>query len=130
MQFADIHMKSCRHSTMAAFATHNRWLHGHHGGEYRLLVGRRGTATLPTRAELRQQRLGQRPQLVRRPLDDPGRSDVEIGEVSGEASANVVREYIYLSEWEGTPFSAVYEQLRHVPSWRTHSLPTSHNVLA
>ncbi|MFJ9368955.1 alpha/beta fold hydrolase [Nocardia sp. NPDC101769] len=47
-----------------------------------------------------------------------------------EAPADILREYIYLSEWEGTPFTAVYEQLQHDPSWRTHSLPTSHNVLA
>ncbi|WP_460724064.1 alpha/beta fold hydrolase [Nocardia heshunensis] len=47
-----------------------------------------------------------------------------------ETPPDALREYIYLSKWEGTPFTAVYEKLQHDPSWRTHSLPTSHNVLA
>ncbi|MEV6773525.1 alpha/beta hydrolase [Nocardia sp. NPDC051030] len=50
--------------------------------------------------------------------------------LSGQASKSIVREYIYLSGWEGTPFTEVYQRLREDPSWRTHSLPTSHNVLA
>ncbi|MGW5109395.1 alpha/beta fold hydrolase [Nocardia sp. NPDC004123] len=49
--------------------------------------------------------------------------------LSGRAPESILREYIYLSGWEGTPFTDVYQRLRNDPSWRTHSLPTSHNVL-
>lgn len=39
------------------------------------------------------------------------------------------RDYIYLSGWaERSPFTAVYQRLRHDPDWRVHVLPTGHNV--
>lgn len=38
------------------------------------------------------------------------------------------RDYVYLDGWSGTPFTEVYQRLRHDPDWRVHSLPTGHNV--
>ncbi|MFF3573711.1 hypothetical protein ACFYXQ_38735 [Nocardia jiangxiensis] len=49
--------------------------------------------------------------------------------LSGRAPESILRDYIYLSGWEGTPFTDVYQRLRNNSSWRTHTLPTSHNVL-
>ena len=39
------------------------------------------------------------------------------------------RDYIYLSGWEATPFTPLYERLSRDPSWHVHSLPTGHNVM-
>ncbi|WP_067663542.1 alpha/beta fold hydrolase [Nocardia miyunensis] len=50
--------------------------------------------------------------------------------LDGRAREDIPREYIYLSGWEGTPFTEVYERLRDDPKWRTHTLPTGHNVVA
>jgi pimeloyl-ACP methyl ester carboxylesterase len=39
------------------------------------------------------------------------------------------RGYIYLSGWQDTPFTTVYERLSQDPAWRTFSLPVGHNVM-
>lgn len=39
------------------------------------------------------------------------------------------RDYIYLAGWTGSPFTALYERLRLDPSWRTHKLPTGHDIM-
>lgn len=39
------------------------------------------------------------------------------------------RDYVYLSGWEGTPFTAVSTRLAADPAWRVHTLDSSHNVL-
>jgi len=39
------------------------------------------------------------------------------------------RDYIYLTGWADTPFTEVYQRLRHDPDWRVHTLPTGHNVV-
>jgi pimeloyl-ACP methyl ester carboxylesterase len=38
--------------------------------------------------------------------------------------------YLYLSGWEATPFTPVYERVYHDPAWQTFSLPLGHNVIA
>lgn len=40
------------------------------------------------------------------------------------------RDYIYLSGWQGSPFTGVYQRLSQDPAWHTHCLPTGHNVVA
>lgn len=40
------------------------------------------------------------------------------------------RDYVYLSGWPATPFTDLYDRLKHDPSWRVHDLPTGHNVMA
>ncbi|MDH6145223.1 hypothetical protein P3T35_007274 [Kitasatospora sp. GP30] len=42
---------------------------------------------------------------------------------------DVRRDYVYLSAWEGTPFTALYQRLREDPTWRVHQLATGHNVM-
>ena len=38
--------------------------------------------------------------------------------------------YVYLSGWEATPFTPVYERVSHDPAWQTFSLPVGHDVIA
>jgi pimeloyl-ACP methyl ester carboxylesterase len=38
------------------------------------------------------------------------------------------RDYIYLNGWSGSPFTEVYQRLRHDPGWRVHTLPAGHDV--
>jgi hypothetical protein len=40
------------------------------------------------------------------------------------------RDLIYLSDWQGSPFTEVYERLSQDPAWHTHCLPTGHNIVA
>ncbi|MEV0699099.1 alpha/beta fold hydrolase [Saccharopolyspora sp. NPDC050389] len=40
------------------------------------------------------------------------------------------REYVYLSEFENTPFATTYERLRENPAWHVRSLPIGHNIMA
>ncbi|WP_163512541.1 alpha/beta fold hydrolase [Fodinicola acaciae] len=40
------------------------------------------------------------------------------------------RDFVYLSGWPETPFTAVYERLLRDPRWRVHSLPVGHDVMA
>jgi pimeloyl-ACP methyl ester carboxylesterase len=40
------------------------------------------------------------------------------------------RDFIYLSGWRDSPFGNTYQRLRKDPGWRTHVLPTGHDVLA
>lgn len=39
-----------------------------------------------------------------------------------------VRDYVYLSGWDGTPFTAVHDRLADDPAWRVHTLDSGHNV--
>jgi pimeloyl-ACP methyl ester carboxylesterase len=39
------------------------------------------------------------------------------------------KDYIYLHGWPDTPFAGPYERLRLDPSWRTHRLPTGHDIM-
>ncbi|NUR87723.1 MAG: alpha/beta hydrolase [Nonomuraea sp.] len=39
------------------------------------------------------------------------------------------RDYVYLSGWDGTPFTEVKARLADDPAWRVHTLDSSHNVL-
>jgi pimeloyl-ACP methyl ester carboxylesterase len=48
--------------------------------------------------------------------------------LAGEPSPDLPRDYVYLSGWPGSPFTAVHERLRDDPSWRTHELPLRHNI--
>lgn len=43
---------------------------------------------------------------------------------------DVRRDYVYLSGWEGTPFTGVYHRLRNDPAWRVHEIDVGHNVMA
>jgi pimeloyl-ACP methyl ester carboxylesterase len=43
---------------------------------------------------------------------------------------DVRRDYVYLSGWEGTPFTSLYERLREDPTWRVHQIDTRHDVMA
>ena len=38
------------------------------------------------------------------------------------------RDYVYLSGWDGTPFTAVRDRLSHDPAWRVHTLHSGHDV--
>ncbi|NJP95591.1 alpha/beta hydrolase [Nonomuraea sp. FMUSA5-5] len=38
-------------------------------------------------------------------------------------------DYVYLSGWDGTPFTEVHARLSQDPAWRVHSLDSGHNVL-
>ena len=48
--------------------------------------------------------------------------------LTGNGLADVSRDYIYLSGWADSPFTAVYERLREDPAWRTHELHTGHSI--
>ncbi|MGW0192745.1 alpha/beta fold hydrolase [Nonomuraea sp. NPDC003201] len=40
------------------------------------------------------------------------------------------REYVYAAGWEGeSPFTSVYERLRHDPAWTTHAVASGHNLM-
>lgn len=39
------------------------------------------------------------------------------------------KQYVYLSEWPGSPFAPVYERLLRDPAWTVHSLKSGHNVM-
>lgn len=39
------------------------------------------------------------------------------------------REFIYCSEWDGTPFAEVRARLQTDPDWQVHDLPTGHDAL-
>lgn len=39
------------------------------------------------------------------------------------------RDYIYLDGWTDSPFAGPYERLRLDPAWRTHRLPTGHDIM-
>ncbi|NEB76925.1 alpha/beta hydrolase [Streptomyces sp. SID14478] len=50
--------------------------------------------------------------------------------LDGEGLARIrTRDYVYLSGWTGTPFTALHERLAKDPDWRTHSLDSTHNVM-
>ena len=49
--------------------------------------------------------------------------------LSGRQNQVPRRHYVYLSRWNGTPFTSVYERLRHETQWQVHELPTGHNVM-
>jgi hypothetical protein len=38
------------------------------------------------------------------------------------------RDYVYLSGWAGTPFTAVRDRLSTDPAWRVHTLDSGHDV--
>ncbi len=38
--------------------------------------------------------------------------------------------YVYLSGWDATPFTPVYERVSQDPAWQTFTLPVGHNVIA
>jgi pimeloyl-ACP methyl ester carboxylesterase len=40
------------------------------------------------------------------------------------------RDYIYLSGWPATPFTALYKRLSEDPAWHVHDIPVGHNVMA
>jgi pimeloyl-ACP methyl ester carboxylesterase len=40
------------------------------------------------------------------------------------------RDYVYLSDWTGSPFASVHKRLSQDPAWRVHDLPVGHNVMA
>ncbi|WP_211768132.1 alpha/beta fold hydrolase [Kutzneria sp. CA-103260] len=40
------------------------------------------------------------------------------------------RDYVYLSDWTGSPFTALYERLSQDSAWRVHDIPVGHNVMA
>jgi hypothetical protein len=40
------------------------------------------------------------------------------------------REFVYLSNWAGSPFGGLYRRLAEDPEWITHTLPTGHNIMA
>jgi pimeloyl-ACP methyl ester carboxylesterase len=39
------------------------------------------------------------------------------------------REYVYLANFENSPFTPVYQRLREDPAWHVRSLPAGHNIL-
>src|SRR5262249_17845430 len=45
------------------------------------------------------------------------------------APPTIRRGYVYLSGWPYTPFTPVYERLRHDDAWQTFSLPVGHSVI-
>jgi pimeloyl-ACP methyl ester carboxylesterase len=45
------------------------------------------------------------------------------------ATVDLPQCYVYLSQWQGSPFRDVYQRLRDDPAWRTVELPTSHNIM-
>ncbi len=38
------------------------------------------------------------------------------------------RDYVYLSGWDGTPFTTVRDRLANDPTWRVHTLDSGHDV--
>ncbi|GAA2464481.1 MULTISPECIES: alpha/beta fold hydrolase [Actinomycetes] len=38
------------------------------------------------------------------------------------------RDYVYLSGWDGSPFTAVHDRLADDPTWRVHTLDSGHDV--
>jgi pimeloyl-ACP methyl ester carboxylesterase len=47
--------------------------------------------------------------------------------LSGRQNDVARRDYVYLSGWEGSPFTAVYERLRNDPTWHVHDVPCGHD---
>lgn len=50
-------------------------------------------------------------------------------QLHGTGNHVVHKDYIYLDGWPDSPFTAPYERLRHDPTWRTHRLPTGHDIM-
>ena len=48
--------------------------------------------------------------------------------LTGATPPDLPRDFVHLSGWPGSPFTAVYERLREDPTWRTHELPLRHNI--
>jgi len=40
-----------------------------------------------------------------------------------------LKDYVYLDGWPDSPFIGPYERLRLDPAWRTHKLPTGHDIM-
>jgi pimeloyl-ACP methyl ester carboxylesterase len=47
-----------------------------------------------------------------------------------QAQPSIRRGYVYLSGWQDSPFTSVYDRVRQDAAWQTFSLPVGHNVLA
>lgn len=51
--------------------------------------------------------------------------------LAGDTSGFRQRVYVYANQWDGEPpFAATFERLRRDPSWTTHTLDSTHNLLA
>ncbi|MHC9294786.1 alpha/beta fold hydrolase [Mycobacterium sp. LTG2003] len=51
--------------------------------------------------------------------------------LTGDLSKFRRRVYVYATQWDGEPpFAALFEKLSHDPSWTTHALDSTHNLLA
>jgi pimeloyl-ACP methyl ester carboxylesterase len=70
------------------------------------------------------------PGLDARATGHPLASFVQAIRVTGAWRRIRRREFLYLSGWSGTPFTAQYHRLSDDPEWITHALPVGHNVMA
>jgi pimeloyl-ACP methyl ester carboxylesterase len=68
--------------------------------------------------------------MDRRATSHPLASFLQGISLSGHQNDVARRDYVYLSGWPGTPFTAVYERLRQDGGWHVHELPTGHNGMA
>ncbi|MCV7289668.1 alpha/beta fold hydrolase [Mycolicibacterium wolinskyi] len=51
--------------------------------------------------------------------------------LTGDLSRFRRRVYVYATQWDGEPpFAALFERLNQDPSWTTHALDSTHNLLA
>lgn len=65
-----------------------------------------------------------------------GRGRVGVHRLQRNAAGNTparsrdvkTRDYVYLSGWDGTPFTAVRDRLANDPTWRVHTLDSGHDV--
>lgn len=67
--------------------------------------------------------------LDRRATAHPLASFVQAIRLTGALHQIRRRHYVYLSGWEQTPFTPVYERLRQDTAWTVHTLPVGHNVM-
>jgi pimeloyl-ACP methyl ester carboxylesterase len=75
-------------------------------------------------------RVAPRPGLDPRATAHPLPSLLQRLRLSGAPGRVRRRDFIYLSGWQESPFSGMYDRLSQDPNWHTHRLPTGHNIVA
>jgi pimeloyl-ACP methyl ester carboxylesterase len=68
--------------------------------------------------------------LDSRATPHPLASFVQKIRLKGNPANRMRHYYIYLSNWNETPFTSTYERLRNDPTWNVFSLPFGHNIMA
>ncbi|AHI00528.1 alpha/beta fold hydrolase [Kutzneria albida] len=69
------------------------------------------------------------PTLDPRASPHPVASFLQLIRLTGSLDRFRRKDFIYLSDWRGTPFTELYERLRREPTWNVHTLPVGHDIV-